>query len=241
MENWLKMTNFNILKNKLKMIRKIFQIALFSHIEQSFRIASPFKRGGAGGIFIILCLCVLSSCMSTKSQPKSFITEKQREAWLASLETWQASGRFSVKKGNEGASGSFDWTQFSKNNYEIHFYGPFGTGNAYLTVYPGEAIWKDNEGIIKAENPDLLITQKTGYYFPAYYLDNWILGDPGSDLPITPRQYDNQGHLIHLDKAGWQVSYLAYTPVRGGELPSKIEMYYDDIKIKLIINDWKIS
>ncbi len=46
--------------------------------------------------------------------------------------------------------------------------------------------------------------------------------------------------VINLNQSDWQIVYLAYTSAGQGELPTKIEMTSGDLKIKLIINYWKV-
>ncbi len=199
-------------------------------------------------LYYFFCVILLGSCTSitTKTQPQPstppiFYTEKQRNTWLNSLQTWEASGRFAIKKGDEGSSGSFEWNQYSHNDYKIHFYGPFGAGNAYLIANANEVTWKDSEGITTAKTPDALMMLKTHFIFPVSSLYDWILGRPSSVSHIDAIQRDKQKRLIYLNQSDWQIVYLAYISVGQGELPTKIEMTSGDLKIKLLISEWNIK
>jgi outer membrane biogenesis lipoprotein LolB len=90
-----------------------------------------------GAWVFFLCLS-LSACTPTISPslstptPAVFSNPQQRNTWLASLNSWQAEGSFAARKEGEAWSGSFEWKQLSKEQYNIHFYGPFGVGNTYV-------------------------------------------------------------------------------------------------------------
>lgn len=194
---------------------------------------------------ILLGLFLLPSCTSTiapttSTSPEIFTSQKQHIAWINSLKIWEASGRFAVKQGTEGASGSFEWIYYSKDNYKIHFYGPFGAGNAYLTSGTDGVIWKDGNGVLMAETPEALIVMKTHYPFPVSNLIFWILGSPAMVGMVNHQQWQ-QGRLIYLEQAGWIIHYMSYIRIDSGELPNKIEMTSGDIKIKLIIDQWKVA
>lgn len=176
---------------------------------------------------VVVILLTLSSC--TSITPPS-----------ASAPVWQADGRFAVKKQNEGWSGSFEWKKRAKNDYQIHFYGPFGAGNTYLIGHQGVVVWKDNEGSTYASTPEKLVSLKTGFLFPVSYLDDWILGRPAMGK-IDNAQYDNKGRLLFFSQAKWSVHYLAYQSVKQGDLPSKIQLNYENLQIKIIIDQWKLN
>ena len=227
-----------------------------NHTNHSVRLPSFVKRVAryASGeifcafpknlrIYLSFILLFLTSCATTYQNSQShfsFNNQEQYNAWLNAQQTWDASGRFAVKQGNNGTSGSFDWHQISSNHYQIHFYGPFGAGSAYLIVTPEQAIWKDSDGETRAETPDELVFVKTGYLFPVSYLNDWILGRPSTDT-FYQQQENSNFTLNQLSQAGWIINYQAYLPISKGILPSKIEMHYNDIKIKLIISQWKVS
>jgi outer membrane lipoprotein LolB len=190
-------------------------------------------------------LCTLASCTtvqqpSSLSSPSVFTQPKAKDAWLSSLQTWQAEGSFGARKAGDAWSGSFEWKQLSKNTYEIHFYGPFGAGNTYLYGNAHQVILKDNDGEIRASTPEELIAEKTGFLFPVSYLYNWILGRPAPGV-VTHKQFNSQGHLIYFTQAGWKVTYLAYQPIGLGELPTAIRLNHDNIQLKLIIRKWKLG
>lgn len=194
--------------------------------------------------FFIALVSFFTSCTQTPPPslptPSLFTEPKAKDAWLSSLQTWQAEGSFGARKDDDAWSGSFEWKQFSKNTYQIHFYGPFGAGNTYLSGDSHQVIWKDNDGETIARSPDELIWRKTGFLFPVSYLYDWILGRPASGL-ATHKQWDSTGHLIYFSQAGWNIAYQAYQHVGTGELPTSIRLTHEDIQLKLIIRQWKLG
>ena len=197
-------------------------------------------------VFLLVCCVCLSACVPSKpmTSPTSSLGSAERKVWLNSLKAWEVSGRFAVTKQDEGTSGSFEWSQLSKENYQIHFYGPFGAGNTHLTAYFHHIIWEDNSGQTVALTPEELFYNKTGFFFPVSFLQDWILGRPAPIVTfgkVYDPQWDQQSRLVSFVQAGWRINYLAYTPVEQGELPSKMELTHNDIKLKLIMNSWVLK
>ncbi len=233
-------------------ITGLLRCILYYFLFASFRVGiqkTPRNDGRAVVNFrkfliIASAMIMLTSCTQAPPPPIStplvVVKPKEKDAWLSSLQTWQAEGSFGARKADDAWSGSFEWKQFSKNTYQIHFYGPFGAGNTYLLGDSHQVVWKDNDGETIASTPDELIWRKTGFLFPVSYLYDWILGRPAPGS-ATHKQWDAQGHLIYFNQAGWNVTYLAYQPIGSGELPSIIRLTHENIQLKLVIHQWRVG
>jgi outer membrane biogenesis lipoprotein LolB len=65
----------------------------------------------------------------------------------------------------------------------------------------------------------------------------WILGLPldGEDF-----QLDQDGRVGYIQNRPWQVEYQRYRRVGQYELPQKLQLRGPEIKIKLLIRDWRV-
>jgi len=62
------------------------------------------------------------------------------------------------------------------------------------------------------------------------------LQEPGIDM--TNQQVDEQGRITERQQADWNISIKRYMDVDGLDLPGKIFMHNDHVKLKLIIQTW---
>ncbi|MBC7803180.1 MAG: hypothetical protein H7Y16_04815, partial [Candidatus Parcubacteria bacterium] len=46
---------------------------------------------------------------------------------------------------------------------------------------------------------------------------------------------DDQGRLAGLEQSGWKIEYLEYS----GKLPSRLNLSYPGVQLRLSISDWK--
>jgi outer membrane lipoprotein LolB len=61
--------------------------------------------------------------------------------------------------------------------------------------------------------------------------------------PAQPSELagDEQGRLTRLEQGGWVIDYPAYGQVAALELPTRIQAQRDQIKVKLVIEQWNLQ
>ncbi|MCW5588784.1 MAG: lipoprotein insertase outer membrane protein LolB [Legionellales bacterium] len=194
------------------------------------------------GLALILALC-LSACAiipasSEKTQqPMDWAT---REAQLQMLTAWRINGALGVvAPNNKGFNANYAWLQ-QNNRFTIELAGPLGANSVLLQGQPGAIYLKDNRGTFRADSPEVLLAEQMGWHLPISNLVYWVRGIPA---PLNPgdQQFDRFGHLQTLQQDGWMIQYLAYTHVKGLDLPSRINLNNGNVRVKLIIHQWAMS
>jgi outer membrane biogenesis lipoprotein LolB len=51
---------------------------------------------------------------------------------------------------------------------------------------------------------------------------------------------DDQQRLSHLSQDGWSIAYDAYLPVQRQWLPRRLTITRQDLRLRLVINDWHL-
>lgn len=187
-------------------------------------------------------LLVLSGCAS-----RAPVSPAGSEAdWLAhqtALETlthWRVQGRIAVRTASEGWSANFDWQQRGED-YRIRVRGPFGQGAVELHGNSlGVWLKRADQPPVFALNPEALLEQETGWQLPLAGLGSWLRG-----LPVPGGQpniaWDEQGRLLEIEQNGWQISYSRYLTQGDFQLPEKLRMQRDSLRVKFIIDGWQTS
>jgi len=187
-------------------------------------------------------LLVLSGCASRApvSPAGSEADWLAHQAALQTLTHWRVQGRIAVRTASEGWSANFDWQQRGED-YRIRVRGPFGQGAVELHGNSlGVWLKRADQPPVFALNPEALLEQETGWQLPLAGLGSWLRG-----LPVAGGQpniaWDEQGRLLEIEQNGWQISYSRYLTQGDLQLPEKLRMQRDSLRVKFIIDGWQTS
>ncbi|MCD6039412.1 MAG: lolB [Gammaproteobacteria bacterium] len=193
---------------------------------------------------IILFTFFLAGCAELAKQATPIV--HQPPAWqdranlLTKIQIWNIKARVAVQTypRNEGGSANLQWRQYQKN-YTLLLFGPLGVNSIKISGQPGNVSLETAEGRkFSAFSPELLLRQQTGWQLPISNLYYWIRGLPVPTLP-SKKQWDAYHHLVRLDQTGWKVSFLSYHTVKQVEVPVKILLENERIKVKIKIDQWQ--
>ena len=84
------------------------------------------------------------------------------------------------------------------------------------------------------------LTRKVlGWDLPLTGLRHWVLGRVNPEVPVATLERDERMRIRQLSQDSWNIDYLAYA--EDGVLPSSMVLHYTDLRLRLIIDGWKIS
>jgi len=155
-----------------------------------------------------------------------------------------------VQADGEGYHGRFDWQQHGEQ-MDLAVSGPFSQGGVRLTGdASGVQLRDDKGGSAFAVDADALLQQATGLQVPVGGLRYWMLGLPAPGAapgqagaqatgPTAMHEVDAQGRLLRLHQNGWNIDYRAYLDVDGLSLPRKLFLDRDDLRVRLVVEQWR--
>jgi outer membrane lipoprotein LolB len=196
------------------------------------------SRAGAG--VLLLALLFLSACSSTEpriADESAGQLWQERRAQLDRLDRWELQGRIGFVSEHESGSASLYWMQ-DRDSYEIKIVAPLGMGSLVVTGDKNGAVLQSSDGeMLQAEDAQWLVWQGTGWVIPMASLRYWILG-----LPLENEKYhlSKSGYVSDIKSDAWQVEYQRYQAVQGYELPRNLHIYNPELKIKLVIKNWRL-
>lgn len=194
--------------------------------------------------YCLLGLFVLSSCATQPpvkpqaSQP----AHNQHIESLSLIKSYTLKGRLGVISSAEykSFSGSIAW-QHSTDTDNLDIFTPLGSVAANISKSRQEIVLTSADGKTTTAQDAESLTQKTmGWRLPLKGLSDWALGRP-SNSPITNATWDEQGRLVSLDQEGWHIEYQDYSNDTKTSLPNKITLRTDQVRLKLLIEEWNIS
>lgn len=146
---------------------------------------------------------------------------------------FELAGRIAMKYRDEAASGNIAW-RHSVRDDELLLTSPLGQGLARLARAGGEITLTTQDGReYKAADAESLTEQALGFRLPLAGLADWVRARPAPGPAVTRK--DAEGRLAQIEQFGWKIEYLEY----AGRLPSRLNLTYPGVQLRLAISDWK--
>jgi outer membrane lipoprotein LolB len=193
-------------------------------------------------IFTALLFICLSGCAMFQTptapvgQPMSWQT---RAAKLQQIQAWQAHGSISIQHEDKTDLASMQWQQH-QNHYQFTLFGPLGFGHVEIKGEPGLiTLTQSNKPPVSATTPELLMQNQLGWQIPISYLYYWARGLPAPGIPAQ-KTFDAYHHLTKLKQANWEIEYSQYMTVNQVDLPRKMQLLNEKLKVKWVVKKWEL-
>ena len=196
------------------------------------------------GVLRITSACIASTlitaCSSmpqgTPSGTDSFSHYSDRAMGVGKLEQWHVDGKIAVYMDKKNHSGNLTWRQ-NNNIFDLLITGPLGQGYLHIEGRPGWVVATTAEEQIQTTNIEDLFAHHFEWTLPLRELHYWVRGiaSPTSDAKF---HFADNGELVRMEQAGWQINYRRYTQVSGLTLPNKITLKGNHIELKLVLKNW---
>ena len=174
----------------------------------------------------------------TTPKPPSAATWEKRKVALSQIQNWQVNGKIAVQTPNDSSSANVDWTQ-RQSNYVISLYGPLGAQGFKLTGQNGLVTLQTNDGKqFTAKSPEQLLAERWRFHLPVSNLKYWIRGLPVPGMSARTA-FDSQNRLTSLTQQGWRIEYASYTKAGTYDLPQRMTITGDNLRIKVAISTWQ--
>lgn len=190
---------------------------------------------------LAMLVLLLNACATRPPAPESApegVWEQHRDS-LRTLTDWQLAGRVAIRNAEEGWSANFDWWQTGQR-YRIRLRGPFGQGAVELHG-DAQGVWlkRKDQAPVYAHDADALLARETGWQLPVSGLGAWLRGLPDTTPPVTSLDWDSAGQLTQLQQSGWQIDYRRYRTVGERQLPDKLQLVRDGLRVKVVVDSWQ--
>jgi outer membrane lipoprotein LolB len=187
-----------------------------------------------------LALLLLAAGCATVPPPAPADDFESRRARLLALESWSLDGRIAVAAGDDGFSGGFDWVQ-SGERADISVQGPMG-GAAFEIHVEGDQLTLEGRGeTYTNDEARAFIGDRfgNGNMLPVGEMRYWLIGAPAPGSAHREVMGEDR-RLASLEQAGWQVHYSRYESMGGIELPARIEMTTEGLRLRVVVADWRL-
>lgn len=186
-------------------------------------------------IAVLLSACAVSPIQSD--------TSPQWQARLAELEAvarWTLNGRVSVYDGQQAWHANLMWLQ-EGSAFDVRFNGPLASGALHLFGNETETTLQLPDQVIHvAPTPEILLQRELGLWLPVGHLKYWLLSRPDPAYPLAG-EWDQAGRLVRMFQDGWEIEYREYMDATIPVLPRKIEITHEQLRVKIVIDQWRLG
>ena len=174
-----------------------------------------------------------SGCTTEIVAPETLYSKTTREN-LYNLEQWSFEGRLGLTGIKDSWQANINW-QHRSSNEEIRLSGPLGQG-ATIIKLTGTLVTIDrgNDKIQTSLEPEAFISQQLGMFVPVRSLRYWVIGVPEPGIP-----YVEAG--LGFRQAGWLIEYKQMQRVNAQNMPRRITVTNEKVKLKIMIDQWILN
>jgi outer membrane lipoprotein LolB len=165
-------------------------------------------------------LLVLAACaqLQTATEPAEF----------------SLSGRLAARSGDEAFSGNVQWRHSAASD-EVLITTPLGQGVARILRKRDAVVLTTAESKeYRAADVESLTEEALGFRLPLAGLADWVRGRPSGGAPFQLRRGED-GRIRSLEQNGWKIDFTQYE----GALPTRLQLHYPGVELRLAISEWK--
>lgn len=191
----------------------------------------------------LVAILLLGACARLPQQntiPENVQTHwSEHQQQVSTLENWDIMGKLGIRTPTQSNSARFNWQQQAQH-FDIRVTTLLGQGVAALSGTSGDVYLNiAGRGEYTTHAPEALLLQELGWTLPVDVLNYWVRGIPAPDSQAR-YQLNEQGLLDTLQQAGWQLQFSRYQQLESHQLPGKILLQQNDIKLTLLIKKWSL-
>ncbi len=176
---------------------------------------------------------VMTACSTTQVEEGIKYSKSTREH-LYDLGSWSFSGRLALTGKKDAWQASIVWAH-DLGSDEIKLSGPLGQGATVIRLSSDEVIIDRGDGkVLSSRQPEDFINQQLGLAVPVRSLRYWVVGLPE---PSTTFVLTTDGFV----QSGWLIEYKQEQVVNSELLPRKISVTNEQVKLKLMIDQWGLN
>lgn len=182
-------------------------------------------------IAYIAMILFISGCATQQAHK----TNSMAVSDAAQLHDWSVQGRMGITGVPQAGSGNFSWQQHNDTS-QVNLHGPLGVGAVSMLLDDTLHVTFSNGAHYDSDDALSELETRLGTTVPVRQLGYWLRGlaAPGE------YQWSNESNKV-LQQDGWRIEYDDSMNVDALQLPKKITATHDEVRIRVVIDEWKLQ
>ena len=200
--------------------------------------AGPALRRPSPKLVPLFLTALISACVTPKNLELPELSDwENRQDVLVGVDEWEFAGRIGVSAGDEGFNGQLRWRQDGVV-FRARINGPLGVGSVFINGDRRKITVTDRNGAVtELHDAEVELRQMYGWTIPVTSLRFWALGIPDPASPAET-EFGEDGQLSKLRQQNWEVDITQYREGGGQLMPRRLTAVNDDVKVRLVIDNW---
>jgi outer membrane lipoprotein LolB len=183
-------------------------------------------RRPGGYLWLLFCI---TACSTTSKHPNVDVD---------AITAFDLKGRVAVKVDARGYTAELKW-QHREAADDLWLYSPLG--NVVATLHSdadGARLTEANGTVHESSDVQALTREFLGWDLPLAGLSHWVRARPAPVTEVQNQERDAQSRLTALTQNEWDIRYNEYQD--AATLPASMNLQYRNLRIRLIINEWRL-
>lgn len=190
---------------------------------------------------LLLAAGVLAGCaVLPESGSDARVQWEERRRRMAAFSRFSFLGRLAIHTPQDALNARIRWRQ-DGDEYRIRMGGLIGEAAFELRGGSGRVELRAQDGVHRADSPEALLREHTGWSFPLQGLRYWVLGVTVPGAAVDALELDPEGRPEHFFQSGWRIVYRRYVGVRDIALPERLDFERARLEARLVVGRWNFE
>ena len=165
---------------------------------------------------------------------------EERRRRLAAFSHFSFLGRLALRTSRDALNARIRWRQ-DGDEYRIRMGGLIGEAALELRGDSGGVELRAQDEVHRADSPETLLREHTGWSFPLQGLRYWVLGVTAPGMAVEALELDPEGRPEHFFQSGWRIVYQRYVSVQDIVLPERLDLERAHLEARLVVGRWNFG
>lgn len=158
---------------------------------------------------------------------------------VGAFHQWRLSGRIAVQRDDQGVTADVDWQQDGER-FDLRIMAPLNGGTFRLAGDAATVVLQAPDGAVyQARDAETLLQDHLGWSLPLDGARYWIRGLQAPTPAPAHAVADASGRWTDFEQAGWRVSVLDYVQFEDLDLPRRLFLARNAVKVRIVVKQWE--
>ena len=206
---------------------------------------APIGISGSGSCsrreYLLLAAGMLAGCaVLPEFGPDALAQWEERRRRLAAFSRFSFLGRLALRTSRDALNARIRWRQ-DGDEYRIRMGGLIGEAALELRGGTGGVELRAHDEVHRADSPEILLREHTGWSIPLQGLRYWVLGVTAPGTAVEALELDPEGRPEHFFQSGWRIVYRRYVSVPDIMLPERLDLERQGLEARLVVGRWNFE